>query len=477
MINLAKEFAKGKELISIIRLGPVGMATAEERSKDRYRRIGVSAAASATAKGVSLLTTFITVPLTLNYLGVERYGLWVAMSSTIAMLAFADLGIGNGLINAVAEANGKDDKELARRYVSSAFFVLLGIALVLSIGFAMVLPRISWEWLLNLSDPGAIAEAGPAIAIFLACFVVNVPLGMIQRIQMGYQESFLNSMWQALGNVLGLGGVLLVISLKGGLPWIVFSMTGTPILSTVANGVVLLAGRRRWLLPRLHCVSGFAVRRILQLGFLFFALQIAVAMAYQSDNVIISHFLGASYVPQYAIPMKLFMLFPLVSGFILTPLWPAYGEAVVRHDVEWIRKTFARSVKWALAINTPAAVLLVVFFPVISKAWIGADLRTPFVVLVGMGLWTILNGLSAPIAMLLNGTNTIRLQVRWALVMAGSNILLSIFLVQRIGIAGPIYGTVITWTLFNLVPYMIQIPRMFAAWASTGQQLRPRNTL
>ncbi len=435
----------------------------------------MSAAASAVAKGISVLTTLIAVPLTLNYLGAERYGLWVVMSSAIAMLAFADLGIGNGLINAVSEANGEDDKELANRYVSSAFFVLLGIAVFLGIAFAIVLPRISWQWLLNLSDAEAVAEAGPAIAVFLACFIVNVPLGTIQRIQMGYQEGFFNSLWQAFGNVLGLGGVLLVIYLKGSLPWIVFAMTGIPIVSTLINGVVLFAGRRRWLLPSWHSVSGFAVRRILKLGFLFFVLQIAVALAYQSDNLIISHFLGASYVPQYAIPMKLFMLFPLLSGFILTPLWPAYGEAVARHDVDWIRRTFSRSIKWALAINTPAALVLVLFFPVIVRLWIGSDLRTPFLVLLGMGVWTVLNGLGTPIAMLLNGTNTIRLQVQWALIMAVSNILLSIFLVQRIGIAGPIYGTVIAWTLFNLVPYVTHIPRMFASWELTSQGLRVGN--
>lgn len=65
---------------------------------------------------------FISVPLTLRYLGTERYGLWMTISSVIAVLGFSDLGLNNGLLNGISQANGTNDRELARRYVSSAFF-------------------------------------------------------------------------------------------------------------------------------------------------------------------------------------------------------------------------------------------------------------------------------------------------------------------------------------------------------------------
>jgi O-antigen/teichoic acid export membrane protein len=47
----------------------------------------------------------ISVPLTLTYLGSERYGMWMAISSIVALLAFADFGLGNGLVNAIAVAS------------------------------------------------------------------------------------------------------------------------------------------------------------------------------------------------------------------------------------------------------------------------------------------------------------------------------------------------------------------------------------
>ncbi len=244
----------------------------------------------------------------------------------------------------------------------------------------------------------------------------------------------------------------------------VLAMAGAPIVATGINAVVLFGIRRPWLLPRMNIVSNSTLQKVLKTGFLFLVLQIAGAVGYQSDNFVISHFLGASYVPQYAVSMKLFMLVPLLIGFVLSPLWPAYGEAIARHDVPWIRKTFPASLKLALSLNLTAAMLLLFFGSTIIHLWVGSSVNPPFILLLGLALWTALNGLGGPIAMLLNGTNTIGIQVICASSMAISNIAVSIFLVGRIGVAGPIYGTVITWTVFNLIPYLIYIPRMFSSW-------------
>ena len=87
----------------------------EDRAKERGRRIALTTIATAVAKAISMAAGLITVPLTLNYLGVERYGMWMTISSVVALLAFTDMGIGNGLLNSIAEANGKDDRQLARQ--------------------------------------------------------------------------------------------------------------------------------------------------------------------------------------------------------------------------------------------------------------------------------------------------------------------------------------------------------------------------
>ena len=50
-------------------------------------------------KLLSVIISFISVPLTYNYLGVDRYGIWLTITSMVAFLTFADLGLGISLIN------------------------------------------------------------------------------------------------------------------------------------------------------------------------------------------------------------------------------------------------------------------------------------------------------------------------------------------------------------------------------------------
>lgn len=86
--------------------------------------MALTAVSSAGAKVVAIVTMLVTVPLTLHYLGSERYGMWMTISSIIGMMGFADLGMGLGLMNAVSEAHGQEDRLAAERYVSSGFFML-----------------------------------------------------------------------------------------------------------------------------------------------------------------------------------------------------------------------------------------------------------------------------------------------------------------------------------------------------------------
>jgi O-antigen/teichoic acid export membrane protein len=181
---------KTSTILSLIRLSSFDTSTEEGRSKERYRRIAISTAASVISKIVSIFTTLISVPLTINYLGTERYGLWMTISSVIGMLGFADLGMGNGLLNAISEANGKDDRQSARMYVSSTFFMLLAIAVLMLTAFALMYGFIPWQRVFNVTSDLAVQESGPTMAILVGSFATSMPLGVAQRVRMGYQEDF-----------------------------------------------------------------------------------------------------------------------------------------------------------------------------------------------------------------------------------------------------------------------------------------------
>jgi O-antigen/teichoic acid export membrane protein len=456
--------SKTRQWVALIRLMPFDTDTPEGRSNERLRRVALTALVSAFAQGISMLTLLISIPLTLNYLGTERYGLWITISSLITVLGFADLGMGNGLLNAIAEANGRNDHRAAESYVSSAFYTLTGITVFFGAVWIILYPHISWSWLFNVTTPQAIVETGPAVSIFVWCTLVNLPIGIAQKIHDGFQEGYINSLWRAGGSMLSLISVLLAIYLRADLPFLVLAMAGSPVLAFFFNAVLLFGRQRSWLKPRWHMFNKSAFIRIFKNGSLFFVLQLAVAIGFQSDNLVIARLLGASQVPQYAVPMRLFMVIPSLLNFVIAPLWPAYGEAIARRDVAWVRKTFKRSLLLSFGISLLPSLFLVIFGGRIIEFWVGPEIKPDLVLLIGLGLWVMLSSLAGPISMLLNGANVIGFQIIFATLMAVGNLSLSIFLVQRIGVSGPVYGSLISWSVFSFLPTAFYVPRLFASW-------------
>jgi hypothetical protein len=74
-----------------------------DRGHERYRRASVTAGASFIAKALTLLISFVSVPLTVHYLGAERYGVWLTISSLLIWMQISDFGLaGNALINVLS---------------------------------------------------------------------------------------------------------------------------------------------------------------------------------------------------------------------------------------------------------------------------------------------------------------------------------------------------------------------------------------
>jgi hypothetical protein len=252
-------------------------ATEVGRAQERKRRVLLSALAAGGAKAVSLLALLITVPLTLGSLGPERYGLWMAMTSVLAVIGFADLGLGFGMINTLSNAEGLGDVATARRAVSNAFFMLAAVAVVLSIALVASWPLLPWGTLLNARTEATRAEAGAGMAVFLACFLVGLPLGVVTHGFAALRQGFRSSLYQAVGSALGLVAIVVAVKAHAGLPWLVLGASGAPIAAGLLGAWDLFVRRRPDLRPRLEHASRRGAIELARVGGLFFVIQVVVS--------------------------------------------------------------------------------------------------------------------------------------------------------------------------------------------------------
>jgi len=462
-------FQKITRLLSLFRLRPFDTSTEVGRSNERFRRAALTTMASVIAKAIALLTGLISVPLSFRYLGAERYGIWMVLVSFIAAMGFADLGIGNGLMNAVSEAYGKDDRPLAKEYVTSALALMLCIGAFLVVAGAVGYPFLPWQWLFNVKSEAVATEGAKAFLVLYGSFVANIPLGVITRAQAGLQKGYTSQIVSALGNILSLGAMLVAIWLHASLAWLVFASVFAGIAATVLNGWILFR-QHPWLAPSRQAYRRSSANKILKLGLMFFVLQCAVAVGFTSDNIVIDQLLGAAAVAAYAVPQKLFGFVSMVVTIGITPLWPAYGEAIARGDLAWVRRVFLGSLWLTLAITIPLCTFLALAGPWILRVAVGRSMHAPMSLLVTLAVWGVVNAVSGVVSMLLNGAGIMKVQSIVAAFASLANLAVSIFLTRRLGVTGVCLGSILTQLMITLPISFVLIRSLFGRLEKTNTE-------
>jgi O-antigen/teichoic acid export membrane protein len=282
------------------------------------------------------------------------------------------------------------------------------------------------------------------------------------------QEMFVASAWQALGSLLGLAGVILAVALDASLPYIVLAVAVAPALALAGNGGELFFRRRPWLRPSLKRVDRDVAGALLRIGSLFFVLQIAVAVAYESDALVLTQILGPSAVTTYSVTMRVFLVVPALAGFVLAPLWPAYGEAISRGDTPWVRQTLRRVVKGGLVLSIAGAGLLALVARPFIDLWAG--FRPPYLLIVAAAIWVVAMTLGSVLAAFLNGARVIRAQIVLALGLMVTNLGLSIAFTRWIGVSGVIWGSIAAQVGWVVIVLTVLVPRVLDRLAPTASE-------
>ncbi len=439
-------------LLRLVRLRPFDTSTPLGRAHERHRRAALTALAATVARVIAMASQLISVPLTLHYLGVERYGMWMTISSLMSMLAFADFGIGNGVLNAVSRAYGTDDVGQIQRYISSGLLILSTVSMAVLLLFAAAYDFVPWFKLFNVSTELARHDAGPALAAFVFCFAMAIPIGVVQNVQLGLQRGFMASLWQCLGSILGLVALLVAIHERASVAVLILALVGTPMVANVINGFTFVGWLNPEFAPTWKMVSKRAIVQITHSGAMFFLLQIVTAIFFASDNIVIAQILGASAVTIYAVPQRMFNLIAIGLSVAMGPLWPAYGEAVSRGDHDWAISTLKKSFVAAVGLSVVVCPLLVIFGNKIIHLWVGPSITAPLLLMVGLACWQIAHAANRAFSMYFNGTNVIGFQLIIGSVTAVTSMILKIYLATRIGVAGVPLASAVCYFLFTGIP-------------------------
>jgi O-antigen/teichoic acid export membrane protein len=395
------------------------------------------------------------IPLTLNYMGNETYGLWMAVTALTGMAAFADLGLGNGLMTKLAPCYAHDDHRTARTHISNAYAVVGLVAvllLVVLIGTAGIVP---WQSMLNsgASDPDR-ANASLVAVTCLAAFIANIPLSLVMRVQYAYQMVGQANIWQTTGSLWSIPLVAGAVHWDLGIGVVVATAVAGPLLANIANSVWLYARRLPELAPRVGEVDRRQARQLLGLGGQFLVLTIVMSIATNADQLVAAHTLGLAAVTTYSVPARLFGQLGILVSLVNLPLWPANGEALAKGDTRWVRTITRRMmVASAVAVALPGLAFVLLGDAFLS-AWLGSDLGASPALMSGLALWWAMLASISPYFMVQNSVGVLMPQLAgWTLYLVVS-VPLKIVAAPVFGLGGIVFAGVIPYALL-VVPAAI----------------------
>src|ERR1700761_8790177 len=77
-----------QRILQLLRPPQPGISTDATRGMERHRRALLTSMTAIAARALGMGSSLITIPLTLHYLANERFGLWMTISSVVAMASF-----------------------------------------------------------------------------------------------------------------------------------------------------------------------------------------------------------------------------------------------------------------------------------------------------------------------------------------------------------------------------------------------------
>jgi O-antigen/teichoic acid export membrane protein len=359
-------------------------------------------------KGISILINLAYVPLLIDYLGTEEYGVWLTVSSVVAWFGFFDIGLGNGLRNNFSMAVARGEHVLARKYVSTTYAILAIICITVLAIFYAVSGFIHWPGVFNTAHVENSILLNLSLIVF-TFFFLNFVFQLIGVILLADQKPSVNSSFNVISNILCFGIIyLLKQSAQHSLPILGLVLSGMPVFVLVVASLILYSTRYRQYAPALRFVDFSQSATLLNLGIKFFILQVSGLVMYSSTNLLIAQFSSPADVTVYNISYKLFSVATMIYGIILTPMWSATTEAFALEDYKWIRNT-VRKMQW-LGFGLIALLFVVLMFSEkIYFLWVGNRVHIPFQVSALVSLSAMLYVLTGIYVAFQNGIGKIKL--------------------------------------------------------------------
>lgn len=343
-------------------------------------------------KGVPTLVALITIPLLINMMGSERFGLFNLLLITVGYFSLFELGIGRAITKFVSAtlADGDQENELSKLLWSSfALLLLLGI-------FATILVIVFTPFLIKniLNVPHFLINEGITSLIFVS---LSLPLMLVSAGVHGIlaaQQRFdlINLIQIPFGITNYLFPLLILLAGSTNLSHAILSIVFARIIVLGVSISICF-----YTLPSIKSaprVSIVYMKKVLTFGgWLTVSNIISPLMSYM-DRFFIGAVLTLTAVSYYVVPYTIATKLLLIVASLAMVLFPAFSYSK-NQDPEIYLQLYRRAIKYIFLILIPIVLVLALFSYDLLLLWLGAEFaQNSFLVLIILSLAVLVNSLA-----------------------------------------------------------------------------------
>lgn len=329
-----------------------------------------------------LLVSLITVPLYLNRIGLDRYGVLAICWLVLGYFSFFDFGIGRAAAQRIASMIDRSPEER-----SQVFWVALQIAALLSLaGMLVFLPLASiLLGSIRAPSPELRAEVHDAIPWLVCCVPFGVLNSLLGGALLGRREFLIMNLLSAFGSsvtaVLPLAGAILIA------PRLSVLIAAALIGRLVSSLMMLWVCRRAvpMLQPRRARIAD--VRALLSFGAWITISNLIVPLLMFWDRFVIGAMIGAAAVAIYVVPFNLVWQTILVPNALTGALYPRLAAA----ELPERRRLISRALSVNSLLMTPGMIFAELAVGPFLRLWIGparGALAAPIAAVLLFGIWS-----------------------------------------------------------------------------------------
>lgn len=409
---------------------------------------------------LNLGLNFVLFPWVVRQIGEAAAGVWLLLGSVTGYMGLLELGLVPALAQRVAADAARNARDDVNVGASTALALLAGLTIVAlqALWFVPILVGV-------LKVPPELQRTAQTVfVIAIGGFALKMPLAAPQALLLGSQrQDRCNQLWilQAAARA-ALTVAVLILDL--GVIAIVAVEALVPILCAPLQIRWVLAElpdlRVRW-----RDVSPRVGRSLVSFGGSLLGISICSLVIEQTDRLVVGAFRPIAEVTHYSAAWKLYMLAFALPTIALQAVTPMAASFHGRGDTEGLRRLLLRMGKYSAAVALPLTLALGLSAGTLLRVWMGPGfVEARWVVVVLAGSFAVTSFNHAGYSILVGMRQVSALFWLYWLPQAVLNILLSLWLVQPLGIVGVALGTAIPAVLLEYSFLRHVLGRLDVGW-------------